>query len=62
MSRLHLCHFNSKAAVDMHHVRYQYDQMREVNADLVSAGDAALDDAALITLFDAAVAKCKAYV
>ena len=61
MSRLHLCHFDSKAAADIHHLRYQYDQMREANADLVSAGGAALDDAALITLFDAAVAKCTAY-
>ena len=61
MAAIHKCHMNPRAAIDINHLRYQYDKMREANGDLVSAGGTALTDAALITLLDAAVAQCSAY-
>ena len=61
MARLHRCYLDPRAAIDINHIRYQYDSMREANNDLHHAGGQRLPDAALITLLDAAVARCSAY-
>ena len=58
---LYRCYLYPRAAIDINHVRYQYDSMREANSDLQNAGGQSLPDAALITLLDAAVARCTAY-
>ena len=61
MAKLHRCYLDPRAAIDINHVRYQYDSMREANTDLQNAGGTSLPDAALITLLDAAIARCTAY-
>ena len=61
MARLHRCYLDPRAAIDINHIRYQYDSMREANNDLQHAGGQRLPDAALITLLDAAVERCSAY-
>ena len=61
MAKLHRCYLDPRAAIDINHVRYQYDSMREANSDLQNAGGQSLPDPALITLLDAAIARCSAY-
>ena len=61
MADIHKMHLDPRAAMDVNHIRFQYDQMRRAQADLVSAGGTAVPDATLITLFDAAIAQCTAY-
>ena len=61
MAKLHRCYFDPRAAIDINHVRYQYDSMREANNDLQNAEGQSLPDAALITLLDAVIARCTAY-
>ena len=61
MARLHRCYLDPRAAIDINHVRYQYDSMREANNDLALAGGQRMPDATLITLIDGAVARCTAY-
>ena len=46
MARLHRCYLDPRAAIDVNHVRYQYDSMREANNDLQQAGGQRLPDAA----------------
>ena len=38
MAKLHRCYLDPRAAIDINHVRYQYDSMREANSDLQNAG------------------------
>ena len=61
MTAIHQCMMDPRAAIDINHVRFQYDHMREANSNLVQAGGQALPDATLITLLDAAIARCPSY-
>ena len=61
MTAIHQCMMDPRAAIDINHVRFQYDHMREANSNLVQAGGQALPDTTLITLLDAAIARCPSY-
>ena len=57
MAAIHKCYLDPRASIDLNQIRFQYDKMREANADLQAAGGAPLADGALITLLDAAIAR-----